>query len=327
MNSPAASEVAAQPGRSEREFWYHHLRGGPRAPLRLRWRAVGLSDGGIVAGDRNSVGTPLWGTAWVGRRLDMATTAPDATEVMEKVNAYEASSARKASPSFAASRWRTCAPIERGAVGAQGRPRHLHQSRRHRRHERRLRLRDPARRAALQPGRQLFEEMIYVLEGNGSTPGLVRRERKKVSFEWKAGQPVRHPAERLAPPLQRPRRRARALPRRDQRAGGDEPVPQPATSSSTRRSRFDDRFAGQARLLRRRGQAVHAGANRCMLETNFVPDAHNIELYAWKERGAGGSEHHVRAGAQHDGGAHLGVPGRHLQEGPPARARARTSSS
>src|SRR5438105_4066974 len=39
---------------------------------------------------------------------------------------------------------------------------------------------------ALAPGRQLFEEMIYVLDGTGSTQ-VWYDEKRKVSFEWRKG--------------------------------------------------------------------------------------------------------------------------------------------
>jgi quercetin dioxygenase-like cupin family protein len=39
---------------------------------------------------------------------------------------------------------------------------------------------------SLNPQRQLFEEMVYILEGNGSTQ-VWYDENRKVSFEWKAG--------------------------------------------------------------------------------------------------------------------------------------------
>ncbi|HLY66750.1 MAG TPA: ethanolamine ammonia lyase-activating protein, partial [Chloroflexota bacterium] len=47
---------------------------------------------------------------------------------------------------------------------------------------------------------------------------------------------------------------------------------------------FDDRFGGQDDYFNGQGKLYQ----RRVLETNFVPDTHNMELYGWKERGAGG---------------------------------------
>ena len=115
----------------------------------------------------------------------MATQAPDVNEVMQKVNAYEAFQAREGIPVVRASPSRTCGPSRssRGRARAASAPtstwtapaaRTTPTSARSRR------VRRP------NPGRQLFEEMIYVLEGNGSTQ-VWYDENKKVSFEWKTG--------------------------------------------------------------------------------------------------------------------------------------------
>ena len=62
----------------------------------------------------------------------------------------------------------------------------------------------------LAPQRQLFEEMILVLDGRGSTT-VWNDEGKRITFEWKSGRDVRHPAQLLAPALQRLRPGAGAL--------------------------------------------------------------------------------------------------------------------
>ncbi len=50
---------------------------------------------------------------------------------------------------------------------------------------------------------------------------------------------------------------------------------------------FDDRFAGQPSFFDGEGKLYRARRNY-VLCTNFVPDTRAIELYTWKERGAGG---------------------------------------
>ena len=76
----------------------------------------------------------------------------------------------------------------------------------------------------LAPQRQLFEEMIYVLDGRGSTS--VWNDAGKDHLRMEQGLAVRHPHQLLAPAFQWPGPRARALRRRDQRPLGHQPLRQ-----------------------------------------------------------------------------------------------------
>jgi quercetin dioxygenase-like cupin family protein len=138
---------------------------------------------------------------------------------------------------------------------------------------------------AVNPQRQLFEEMIYVLDGNGSTQ-VWYDERRKVSFEWKAGS-------LFAIPLNAWHRHFNGR--------GDRPARFLAVTNApvvinlfhnldfvfNTPFTFDDRFAGQENYFDGEGRLWRNKRN-FVLETNFVPDTHSIELYTWKERGAGG---------------------------------------
>src|SRR5579884_949304 len=119
---------------------------------------------------------------------------------------------------------------------------------------------------ALTPQRQLYEEMIYVLDGAGSTQ-VWYDERKKVSFEWRQGS-------LFAIPLNAWHRHFNGR--------GDRPARFLAVTNApvvmnlfhnldfvfNTPFTFNDRFAGQ--------------------ENNFVPDTDGIGLYEWRARGAGG---------------------------------------
>ncbi len=165
----------------------------------------------------------------------------------------------------------------------------------------------------LAPQRQLFEEMILILDGRGST-SVWNDAGKKVTFEWQKGslfaiplnawhqhfngsgqQPARYVAVTNFPPVmnlyedeeflfnialrvQEPLRRRAGLFRQSRRAEG------PAAADQLRRRRHQpaaDR--GQGARRRRRPYPLQHGARL-------------------------------------DEQPHLPVPGRHLQEGPPARA-------
>jgi oxalate decarboxylase/phosphoglucose isomerase-like protein (cupin superfamily) len=137
----------------------------------------------------------------------------------------------------------------------------------------------------LAPQRQLFEEMIYVLDGRGSTT-VQNGAGVKLSFEWKAGaifaiplntthqhfngsgsEPARFVAVTNGPPIVN--------------AFGD--------THFVFNTDFDfkNRFAGESNYFANGGEQ-----KGLLLDTNFVADAINLPLMAAKERGAGGG--HIR---------------------------------
>jgi oxalate decarboxylase/phosphoglucose isomerase-like protein (cupin superfamily) len=139
---------------------------------------------------------------------------------------------------------------------------------------------------ALVPQRQLYEEMIYVLDGNGSTQ-VWYGDAHKVSFEWQAGslfavplnakhqhfngrgvQPARFLAVTSAPLVINLFHNLRFV--------FDSPFV------------FDDRFDGQRDYFAGAGKLYRTRRDRRVLDTNFVPDVRTIELYASAARGAGG---------------------------------------
>jgi gentisate 1,2-dioxygenase len=215
----------------------------------------------------------------------MATSAPDAAEVMEKVNSYEAFKRREGIPiirGFAVEDLRTVEVQPWARKGGRGAYVSLDGN---------GGVNDayvceipPGQ--ATHPGRQLYEEMIYVLAGNGSTQ-VWYDEHKKVSFEWKAGS-------LFAIPLNAMHRHFNG--RGDQPARFLAVTDAPVVMNLFHNEKFvfdtpyvfDDRFAGQDDYFDGQGKLWRSGVNRFPLETNFVPDTLGIELYTWKERGAGG---------------------------------------
>jgi quercetin dioxygenase-like cupin family protein len=138
---------------------------------------------------------------------------------------------------------------------------------------------------SLEPQRQLFEEMVYVVDGSGSTQ-VWYDEQHKASFEWKTGS-------LFALPINAWHRHFNG--RGDRPARFMAVTNAPVVMNLFHNLRFvfetpfvfddrwvDDHFRGEGTMWR------NAKGNRYTLETNFVPDSHNIELYVWKERGAGG---------------------------------------
>jgi oxalate decarboxylase/phosphoglucose isomerase-like protein (cupin superfamily) len=137
----------------------------------------------------------------------------------------------------------------------------------------------------LAPQHQLYEEMIFVLDGRGSTT-VWNEAGQRTSFEWKAGAlfaiplntwhqhfngsgttPARYVAVTNAPVVIN--------------AFGD------LDFVFNTRKDFKDRFSGEPSYF------ANGGEQRgLLLETNFVADAVNLPLIAAKERGAGGG--HIR---------------------------------
>ena len=137
----------------------------------------------------------------------------------------------------------------------------------------------------LAPQRQLFEEMILILDGGGST-SVWNDAGKKVTFEWQKGslfaiplnawhqhfngsgrQPARYVAVTNCPPVMNLYE--------DEDFIFNSPY------------EFKNRFAGEPDYFANRGEQ-----KGLLLQTNFVADAINLPLIAAKERGAGGG--HIR---------------------------------
>ena len=137
----------------------------------------------------------------------------------------------------------------------------------------------------LAPQRQLFEEMIYVLDGRGST-SVWNDAGQKITFEWNKGS-------LFAIPLncwhQHFNGQGREAARYVAVTNGPAVVNiyEDAEFIFNTRHDFKNRFAGEPDYFSNKGE--HKGL---LLETNFVADAINLPLIHAKERGAGGG--HIR---------------------------------
>ncbi len=136
------------------------------------------------------------------------------------------------------------------------------------------------------PQKHMYEEVVYVLSGHGSTT-IEDGNGKKHSFEW-------GPKSLFALPLN-----ARY---RHYNASGSEPARLSSTTSApimlnlfhnedfvfdnpwvfSERIGTDKHFSGD-------GDFIPMRPGRHMWETNFVPDLGSFELQQWSARGAGGS--------------------------------------
>jgi len=137
----------------------------------------------------------------------------------------------------------------------------------------------------LKPQRQLFEELIYVLDGRGST-SIWNDAGKRVTFEWKAGA-------LFAIPLNTWHQHFNG--------SGKEPARFVAVTNApmvinlyddaefifNTEHDFKKRFDGEPDYFTKKGEQ-----KGLLLETNFVADAINLPLLITKERGAGGG--HIR---------------------------------
>jgi oxalate decarboxylase/phosphoglucose isomerase-like protein (cupin superfamily) len=135
------------------------------------------------------------------------------------------------------------------------------------------------------PQRQLYEEMIFVLEGRGST-SVWNDAGQRVTFEWKAGaifavplncwhqhfngsgeKAARYVAVTNAPPVIN--------------------LYEDLNFIFGLKRDFKDRFSGEGDYFSGKGEQ-----KGFLLTTNFVPDAVSLPLIEAKERGAGGG--HIR---------------------------------
>ena len=137
----------------------------------------------------------------------------------------------------------------------------------------------------LAPQRQLYEEMIYILDGRGSTT-VANDAGAKVSFEWKAGAI-------FAIPLNTTHQHFNGSGKDAARfvSVTNAPVIINAFGDTGfvfgTRYDFENRFAGESDYFANKGEQ-----KGLLLDTNFVADAINLPLIAAKERGAGGG--HIR---------------------------------
>ena len=137
----------------------------------------------------------------------------------------------------------------------------------------------------LEPLRQLFEEMILVLDGRGSTT-VWNDAGQRITFEWKAGALFAIPLNCLHQHFN---------------GSGSEPARFVSVTNAppiinlyedidfifNTPHDFKERFNGEPDYFANKGQQ-----EGFKLTTNFVPDAPNIPLITAKERGAGGG--HIR---------------------------------
>ncbi|MEO6410922.1 MAG: cupin domain-containing protein [Burkholderiaceae bacterium] len=137
----------------------------------------------------------------------------------------------------------------------------------------------------LAPQRQLYEEMIYILDGRGSTT-VQNDAGAKVSFEWKAGAI-------FAIPLNTTHQHFNGSGKDAARfvSVTNAPVIINAFGDTGfvfgTKYDFENRFAGESNYFANGGEQ-----KGLLLDTNFVADAINLPLIAAKERGAGGG--HIR---------------------------------
>ena len=137
----------------------------------------------------------------------------------------------------------------------------------------------------LAPQRQLFEEMILVLDGRGSTT-VWNDAGSRITFEWKAGAIFAIPLNTWHQHFN---------------GSGKEPARYVAVTNLpvvfnifddadfvfNTKYDFKNRFAGEPDYFSNKGEQ-----KGLLLDTNFVADAVNLPLISAKERGAGGG--HIR---------------------------------
>jgi oxalate decarboxylase/phosphoglucose isomerase-like protein (cupin superfamily) len=137
----------------------------------------------------------------------------------------------------------------------------------------------------LAPQRQLYEEMVLILDGRGSTT-VWNDAGHRITFEWKAGAMFAIPLNTFHQHFN---------------GSGREPARYVATTFCpwvlnlygdpdfvfNMKHDFVCRFSGEPDYFSAKGEQ-----NGFLLTTNFVPDAVNLPLIVAKERGAGGG--HIR---------------------------------
>ena len=137
----------------------------------------------------------------------------------------------------------------------------------------------------LEPHRQLYEEMILILDGRGSTT-VWNDEGKRITFEW-------GPGSLFAIPINTLHQHFNGSGREPARYIGVTNAPPVVNLYEdldfvfNTKHDFKSRFSGEPDYF-----AAKTEQKGFLLQTNFVPDAVNLPLITAKERGAGGG--HIR---------------------------------
>jgi len=142
----------------------------------------------------------------------------------------------------------------------------------------------------VRPQRLLFEEMVFVVEGHGSTC-VWNDENKKISFEWQEGS-------LFSPPINTWRQHFNG--------SGINPARLFVVTSAppiinlfrnldfvlNNPFSFNDRFDADPESFSGSGESYKVKATT-VWDTNFVPDVRSIALHLRRNRGAGGSFLHI----------------------------------
>lgn len=137
----------------------------------------------------------------------------------------------------------------------------------------------------LEPQRQLFEEMIYVLDGRGSTT-VWNDAGKRITFEWQAGSLFAIPLNAYCQHFNGSGKDAARFVAVTNGPGIINLYEDIDFVFGTQYD-FKNRFSGEPDYFDNKGEQ-----KGLLLETNFVSDAINLPLIQAKERGAGGG--HIR---------------------------------
>jgi hypothetical protein len=136
------------------------------------------------------------------------------------------------------------------------------------------------------PQKHLFEEVVYVLDGRGSTT-IESSSGERHSFEWGA-------KSLFALPLNARYRHFNTSGQKAARMVATTNLPMMLNAFHNEEFIFDNSFSfperlGEQRFFKGDGEFIPMRPGRHMWETNFVPDLSTFKLHKWDARGAGSS--------------------------------------
>ncbi len=151
------------------------------------------------------------------------------------------------------------------------------------------------------PEKHLYEETTYVLSGRGATT-VWYDDTHKQTFEWGRGSLFAIPVNATYQHFN---------------GSGAEPARYMSVTNAptvlrmfhnydfvfNNPFRFEDRFGGADGYFNGEGQ-LFKRRYRKVLQTNFIPNLHTLELHSWKQRGGGGSNVMIEL-AENSTGAHV----------------------